>query len=166
MKPEEPPQPGHGGVPGSRAALVGRPPDGVRQRDLERLVARLVARLGRPDATVGVRFACDRTVRRYNRAYRGVDRATDVLSFPLADAAADAAAGGGFLGDLLISRERVGVQARRAGWSNRRETEELVIHGVLHLLGHDHETDAGEMDELELRLRRQLLDAAGAEASP
>lgn len=138
------------------AELVGRPPDGVTTKPLLALVARLLRKLGHADATVGIRFACDRTVKRFNREHRGVDRATDILSFPLGDEVE----GKLFLGDLLISRERVSVQSRRGRVSPQRETEELLIHGVLHLIGNDHESDAGEMDALELRLRGALLDDA------
>jgi probable rRNA maturation factor len=94
-------------------------------------------------------------VRGYNRRFRGVDAPTDVLSFP---AAAPPAGGGAFLGDLLISRDRARVQARRAGLELSREVAELVLHGLLHLLGYDHERDEGEMNRLEWKLRARVLD--------
>lgn len=140
----------------ARVAFVGRLPEAVGRVALESLATRLLERVGRADAALSVRFACDRTVRRFNCEHRGIDRATDVLSFPMGDEID----GTPYLGDLLISRERVQAQARRAGSSARRETEELLIHGVLHLLGYDHETDDGEMIELELELRRELLGRA------
>lgn len=99
----------------------------------------------------------DRAIRRLNRTYRGLDRATDVLSFP---AGLGPGEGGEFsyLGDVVISTQAVERQARAAGHSVEREMAELLIHGTLHLLGYDHEVDQGRMDRLERRLRRRLLD--------
>jgi probable rRNA maturation factor len=90
-------------------------------------------------------------MRALNRRYRGKDRTTDVLSFPAGPAAA-----GGFLGDLVISAPEARRQARRADVALRATMEKLLLHGLLHLLGYDHETDRGEMDALEARLRRRL----------
>ena len=134
--------------------VLGAPPAGVRAAHLRRVLEEASARLRLRRASVTVRFAGDRSVRRLNRAYRGVDRATDVLSFPM---------GGGpggllHLGDVIISRDRAAAQARASGLSLTREVEELVLHGLLHLLGYDHEADQGEMDALELELRLRLLD--------
>ncbi|MBI3653550.1 MAG: rRNA maturation RNase YbeY [Acidobacteria bacterium] len=102
----------------------------------------------------------DQTIRRLNREYRGKDYATDVLSFP---ASAEIAEGfefgeANFLGDVVISVDTAWRQAQEARHSFEREVEELVIHGVLHLCGYDHETDNGEMNRLELQLRKRLLD--------
>jgi len=140
----------------ARVDVVGRPPDGFDPGSLDRLIGRALDALGQPDGRLTVRFACDRTVRRYNRVFRGVDRATDVLSF-VGDVPGPPVT---YLGDLLVSRERVRVQAAHAGLTSARETEELVLHGLLHLLGHDHEHDDGQMDALELDLRRRVLDPA------
>jgi probable rRNA maturation factor len=93
----------------------------------------------------------DARMRALNRRYRGKDRTTDVLSFP-----AGSAATGGFLGDLVISAPEARRQARRADVALRATMEKLLLHGLLHLLGYDHETDRGEMDALEARLRRRL----------
>jgi probable rRNA maturation factor len=93
----------------------------------------------------------DARMRALNRRYRGKDRTTDVLSFPAGPAAA-----GGFLGDLVISAPEARRQARRADVALRATMEKLLLHGLLHLLGYDHETDRGEMDALEARLRRRL----------
>ena len=138
----------------SEVEVVGRPPAGVLPADVRRVLVSALDTLGRRGGTVSVRFASDRFVRGLNRRFRGVDRSTDVLSFP----SGDEVEGGCFLGDLLLSRERVLVQAEAAGTSVRCEVEELLLHGLLHLLGHDHETDSGEMDTLELALRRKILD--------
>ena len=96
-----------------------------------------------------------RAMKGLNRTYRGRNRATDVLSFP---AGGDGAAGiDCYLGDVVISADTALEQAEREGHSLEREMGELVIHGILHLCGYDHETDRGEMNRLELKLRRRLL---------
>lgn len=95
----------------------------------------------------------DRLLRRLNRDYRGKDRPTDVLSFP-----GDGGEAG--LGDVVISVETAGRNARRLGRSLLQELDVLALHGLLHVLGHDHETDGGTMDRLERRLRARLLGHA------
>jgi rRNA maturation RNase YbeY len=119
--------------------------------------------VGRPDAAITVAFVRDAAIRRLNRDYRGKDISTDVLSFP-ADADVPPSAGtekqvreGGYLGDVVISADTAISQAQESCYSFEREVSELVIHGVLHLCGYDHETDRGEMNRMELRLRRRLL---------
>ncbi len=112
---------------------------------------------------VSVAIVGDRRVRSLNRAYRGVDAPTDVLSFPFAAAAPAGTppAPDGFpdharlLGDIVIARGVARRQARRAGHSERTELRILALHGLLHLLGYDHERDRGEMRRLEQRLRRR-----------
>jgi probable rRNA maturation factor len=92
----------------------------------------------------------DRPVRALNARYRGKDKPTDVLSFP---------AGGGEagLGDIVISVETAERNARALGRTLPQELDVLALHGFLHVLGYDHETDDGTMDRLEARLRRRLL---------
>lgn len=85
-----------------------------------------------------------------NRKWRRKDRSTDVLAFPAGGADA------GFLGDIVISVPFATRQARRRGEPTAGEIDRLLLHGYLHLLGYDHETDRGEMDALEARLRRKL----------
>jgi len=98
---------------------------------------------------VGIALVDDREIRRLNRTYRKKDKVTDVLSFP-------AGARNGYLGDIAISA----AAARRNAQQYRRtlscEIRILVLHGMLHLLGYDHETDRGEMERLESRLREKL----------
>lgn len=91
----------------------------------------------------------------YNHAYRRKDSPTDVLSFPVNEVTQE---GRHFLGDILISVERAAKQAAARKHSLDRELQILMLHGMLHLLGYDHETDSGEMDRLESKLRRALLD--------
>ncbi len=87
-------------------------------------------------------------MRRLNRAYRRQDKTTDVLAFPAGE--------GALLGDIVVSVPYAARQARRRGQPRSREIERLLLHGYLHLLGYDHETDAGEMDALEAALRKRL----------
>jgi probable rRNA maturation factor len=103
------------------------------------------------EGEVDVLLAGDRTLRRLNRGYRGKDKATDVLSFP---AAAELAGDHG--GDLAISLDTAKRQAEEHGHSLRDEVRVLLLHGLLHLSGMDHETDRGEMAERESELRAKL----------
>ena len=140
-----------------------------RQR-LARIDAHWVANLadatlgavGRAGAGLTVVLVRDRAMRDLNRTYRNQDRTTDVLSFRANDGLAGASNTSfigepGFLGDVVVSVDTAREQATEAGHSVEREVDELVMHGVLHLCGYDHETDSGEMNRLELRLRRKLL---------
>jgi len=92
----------------------------------------------------------DRTVRRLNRDFRGKDKPTDVLSFPGPHEE-------GNLGDIVISVETAARNARAFTRTFFQELDILTLHGFLHVLGYDHETDDGTMDRLEARLRRRLL---------
>ncbi|HLY78196.1 MAG TPA: rRNA maturation RNase YbeY [Caulobacteraceae bacterium] len=100
--------------------------------------------------SLGVRLAGDRFMRRANREFRGKDQTTDVLSFP---------GDGTHLGDILVSVPQARRQAAAAGRDPAREIRVLLLHGVLHCLGHDHEVDGGEMERLERRLRRRWIGA-------
>ena len=101
---------------------------------------------------VALALVSDARMRAVNRDYLGHDYATDVLSFP---ADADVRAAHGTLGDLVIARGVAERQARAAGHSLGTELRVLVLHGLLHLLGYDHETDTGTMRRVEARLRRK-----------
>lgn len=105
--------------------------------------------------TVGVALVSGARVRVLNRRYRGHDEATDVLSFPVdaADRRLGRGAVGAWLGDIVIARDVARRQARAAGHSERTELRVLALHGLLHLLGYDHEQDAGRMRRVEERLR-------------
>jgi probable rRNA maturation factor len=116
---------------------------------LRRVLAAAAAALG-VTGELALVLAGDRLVRRLNRDYRHKDRPTDVLSFP-----GDGAEGG--LGDIVISVETAERNARGLGRTLPQELDVLALHGFLHVLGHDHETDGGKMQRLERRLRRQLL---------
>ena len=128
---------------------AGRP---VRVPGLAAWLAGVAPRATRPDTvTVTVVVTTDRRIRRLNRTWRGVDKATDVLSFPAGDDPGPAR----HLGDLVISRETAARQARNEGHSLATELRVLALHGLLHLLGYDHERDSGRMARIERRLRRQ-----------
>lgn len=120
----------------------------------ERLLKRLVRHygLGRPELTLS--FVDDPEIRELNRAYRKKDKATDVLSFPLNEKAAD---GNFYLGDIVISIPRAREQAAELGHPLVRELEILAVHGFLHLLGYDHdaghEAEEGKLQALYLRKR-------------
>jgi probable rRNA maturation factor len=109
-----------------------------------------------------VAFVRDAAIRKLNRDYRGKDRPTDVLSFPDSEAQSYPQSARPepprYLGDIVISTDTAIKQAGEAGHSFEREVSELAIHGILHLCGYDHETDQGEMNRLELKLRRKLLE--------
>jgi probable rRNA maturation factor len=109
---------------------------------------------------VDVLLADDRTLRRLNREFRGKDKATDVLSFPAAQEFG-AEFAGGFAGDVAISLETAARQAREQGHSLRDEVRVLLLHGLLHLTGMDHESDRGEMAAREAELRERLRLKSG-----
>jgi probable rRNA maturation factor len=96
----------------------------------------------------------DATIRNLNHRFRDVDAPTDVLSFPDGDTLPD---GRLLLGEIAISLDRAREQAGEFGHDEVRELEELLLHGILHLSGFDHDTDDGAMDALELELRQEYL---------
>jgi probable rRNA maturation factor len=106
---------------------------------------------------VTVVLAGDATVRRLNRRWRGVDHATDVLSFPIEDDGAVEV----LLGDIVIATGVAARQARERGHPVATEVRVLALHGLLHLLGYDHERDTGQMQRIERRLRRRGGLASG-----
>jgi len=100
----------------------------------------------RARGTMTVAIVPDARVRALNRKFRKKDKGTDVLSFPAEEP--------GYLGDVVISSGVAARQARAAGHSLATELRVLALHGLLHLLGYDHERDDGQMARLERRLRR------------
>lgn len=109
---------------------------------------------------IGITLADDETVRALNRDHRGKDKPTNVLSFPLADGDFEAEAPGAplLLGDVILARETVAREAAEQGKSLENHAAHLVAHGVLHLLGYDHETEAEAeaMERLEIEALRGL----------
>jgi probable rRNA maturation factor len=124
---------------------------------LERPALKEFAQTLRDLIAKGREFHClisdDRELRRLNRQFLGADYATDVLSFPVND--------NGLLGELAISAERAAAQAREFGHSRLDEIRILMLHGVLHLVGMDHQTDRGAMARAEARWRKKLHLPAG-----
>jgi probable rRNA maturation factor len=141
---------------GSTVTFRRTPPD-FRRRTVE-----LFARRLQEEVAKGQPFDClitgDADLRRLNREFRGLDYPTDVLSFPAGPPARLPAAR---LGDLAISLGRARAQAREFGHDIEHEVGILMLHGVLHLLGFDHETDGGQMARAEKRWRTRLGLAAG-----
>src|SRR5712691_7665704 len=111
--------------------------------------------LGRGRNNIAIAFVSNRQIRELNKRFRGVNQATDVLSFPAHYEEFEQSAELS-LGDVAISVERAASQANDSGLEFDDEVAQLILHGVLHLCGYDHETDNGEMNRLELRLRRRL----------
>ncbi|HEX5641571.1 MAG TPA: rRNA maturation RNase YbeY [Thermoleophilia bacterium] len=164
--------------------------NGTRTAVDEELVARLVARVleaeGVRGAEVAVAFVGEARIRALNREHRGLDEVTDVLSFPLEEwesPAAGAASGapdlgdvaeaavsgtGGpplLLGDIVVCARRALEQARGDGLPPSLEVAVLLAHGTLHLLGYDHETDAGQMALRQAEVL-ELVDWEGIVVAP
>jgi probable rRNA maturation factor len=118
--------------------------DGVSVSGLQRF-ARRAQRFARVKGEVAVLITSRRKVRELNRRFRRKDKPTDVLSFPAQTG-----------GDMAICAEIAGQNARRLGHSLGDEIKVLLLHGMLHLAGYDHETDSGEMAAVEARLRSRL----------
>jgi probable rRNA maturation factor len=140
----------------------------VARQPLEVFLARVREELGLGEADVTVCLVSDAEIARMNEAYRKKKGLTDVLSFPEIERRAPenlrrsrnrSSAGarrGQFLGDVAISPATARRNAKQLGRTLGGELQILILHGVLHLLGYDHETDNGEMDRVERRLRRRL----------
>jgi probable rRNA maturation factor len=146
---------------------------------LEKFLAAARKRLRLAPRSLTVALVTDAQIARWNRAYRGKNRPTDVLSFPAdvsqaepattrkrhqprparvsgSRAASRAASASEYLGDIAIAPAVARRNAQRFGRAFDHEMRILVLHGILHLLGYDHETDTGQMDRRENRLRRDL----------
>ena len=134
----------------------------IQSRSFRLFLRRLADELTLEGTSATLVLVGDERMRTLNRRFRGFDCATDVLSFP--------AHNGDFptenedtdyLGDIVISVDTARRQARRRGSTLPRELRVLAVHGLLHLLGHDHETDNGEMRRIEYRLRRKFRITRG-----
>ncbi len=141
----------------------------VARRPLELFLARVRRELGIGEADVTICFVSDAEMARMNQSFRKKKGPTDVLSFPAihrrvpVSLARRRKAGSGrrspskvFLGDVAISPATARRNAKKLGRSLPGELQILILHGVLHLLGYDHETDRGEMNRVEAELRRRL----------
>jgi probable rRNA maturation factor len=138
--------------------------------ELNRFLGVAQRRLRVPAGAVTVALVTDAEMKKWNRAFRGKNRPTDVLSFPVDGPAKtkpgqsrgarpkspSAAAAAQYLGDIAIAPAVARHNARRLGRTFSVEMRILILHGILHLLGYDHETDRGRMDRREARVRRDL----------
>lgn len=104
--------------------------------------------IGNHGSSATIAFVSDESIRKLNKQFRQVDKPTDVLSFPAEEE--------DNLGDIAIAVETAAAQAEQNGLTLDGEIAQLILHGLLHLSGYDHETDNGEMNRLELRLRKKL----------
>lgn len=123
----------------------------------QRRVARAAARVGRRGAAVNLVVIDDREMRRLNRRYRGMDKPTDVLSFGY-----EAGPGDALVGDVYVSHETLSRDARRLGLEARHLAVRIVVHGLLHVIGYDHESDAdaARMERRERAVLKRVLPAA------
>jgi probable rRNA maturation factor len=141
----------------------------VARRPLELFLARVKRALGLGEADVSICFVSETEIARMNEAFRKKKGPTDVLSFPAVHRRGPArvarlpnrgrmhrAQAAVFLGDIAISPATARRNAKELGHTLASELQVLILHGVLHLLGYDHETDRGQMDRVEMRLRRRL----------
>ncbi len=115
------------------------------------------------DAQVSVTLVDNEAIREINREHRDIDRATDVLSFPLGDEDSfdtDPETGAILLGDIVISLERAAEQAKEYGHSFYREVAFLITHSLFHLLGYDH-VDSEEDEKLMFSKQEKVLEALG-----
>jgi len=125
---------------------------GIDAKRWATLAEKALSAIGKSESSATIAFVSDKRIRELNRQFRGIDKATDVLSFPAEEEFN--------LGDMAVSVETAALQARENGLPFDQEIAQLILHGLLHLCGYDHETDNGEMNRLELRLRRKLgIDA-------
>ena len=136
----------------------------LSRRPLESFLRRVRDELGLGRTRVTVCLVSDAEMARMNETFRKKKGPTDVLSFPAVTrrkpvrlrSRGPAAKASGYLGDIAISPATARRYARKNGRNLAGELRVLILHGVLHLLGYDHETDRGEMDRLERKLRRRL----------
>ncbi|MFQ5718057.1 MAG: rRNA maturation RNase YbeY [Acidobacteriota bacterium] len=127
--------------------------ESARTDYFESFLADVAAAAGVDRGEITVVLAADREVRQLNRTYRGRDRVTDVLTFPLEGGPRTARASG----DMILATGKVARQAAQRHHAVATEFRYLLIHGFLHLRGMDHETDAGEMNEEEYRIRAAVM---------
>jgi probable rRNA maturation factor len=131
------------------AIILKRPVRGLSKRALTEFVAQACRAAGLKES-VTVMLTNSREMRSLNARFRGKKQATDVLSFP------PPAFGNGFAGNIAVSLDIAARNAKSLGHSVGQEVQILVLHGILHLAGYDHEGDAGEMAERERQLRRRF----------
>jgi probable rRNA maturation factor len=112
------------------------------------LAEQMLRAIGSEQRSATIAFVSDKKIRELNSRFRGINKSTDVLSFPAEEP--------DNLGDIAISVDTAAAQSVQNGLTLNEELSQLMLHGLLHLSGYDHETDNGEMNKLELRLRKKL----------
>ena len=122
------------------------------RRTLAEFADRVLRELKHPASEVSIAFVDDAAMKTLNRKYRGKNKTTDVLTFPFAEPAVPNEP----LGDIVISIEQAKRQAAEEQHSLATEVRYLVLHGIIHALGYDHETDDGEMNALEMKVRAKV----------
>lgn len=127
----------------------------INAKQWHEFAERVLQTIGAPDHDAAIVFVSDAAIRKLNRQFRGKDYVTDVLSFP-AQAEPFETETKSNLGEVVISLDRALAQAKENKLPIVNETQQLILHGLLHLCGYDHERDNGEMNRLELKLRRKL----------
>jgi len=150
-------------------------------RSMKQFFARAMNEVRLPQGAASVCFVTDAQIAKWNAAYRGKHKPTDVLSFPIDEqesrqkenprtttgksknergfssaSSISSASSTSYLGDIAIAPAVARRNARLYGRTLDRELRILILHGILHLMGYDHETDTGQMDRREQRLRRSL----------
>jgi probable rRNA maturation factor len=120
---------------------------------LRRFTSEVLNLCASPPTELTIAFVDEAEIRRLNLQFRGIDSPTDVLSFPLGDKTPK---GLPYLGDVAVCLPVAERQAAELGHSLLSELLILTAHGIIHLCGHDHESDAGEMEALELQARNTI----------
>jgi probable rRNA maturation factor len=128
------------------------------RREIAEFVRRVLIALRVDDDIheVSIAIVDDESMRNLNRKFRKKNKTTDVLTFPADDSDADPNAPGRPLGDIVISIDQARRQATDQKHSLAIEIRYLILHGILHALGYDHETDSGEMNALEIEVRDKV----------
>lgn len=134
----------------------------IHQEEFQNFAKNAAEKIGETESgNFTVAFVSDRKMRELNKNFRGKNSTTDVLSFPFEADEFESGAelptfAGDYLGDIIISAERAEKQAAENNLDFETEIKQLILHGILHLCGYDHETDNGEMNRRELELREVL----------
>ena len=126
-----------------KVEVAGRAVPRLSRREIAAFAQRALEAAGGDIDELSIAFVDDEDMRELNREYRGKDKTTDVLSFTFPE-------------EIVISLDQARRQAREERHSLATEVRYLLVHGILHILGYDHETDQGEMNALELNVRGKV----------
>lgn len=139
--------------------------EGVTKKLVSERAERMLSRLDLAEAELSVLLTDDATIHELNRDYRNKDKPTDVLAFAMREGEAMIPAGGAgeLLGDVIISLDTALRQAEERGWSALDEVTHLLAHGLLHLVGYDHQTDE---EEREMNEATRKLVAVATQETP